>query len=147
MTDQAQNGKIKDAVTWQSRDQSQNAAATEVYPAGFRQCESILRGLPLRAKWGIFWRILASSSYRFVFRIRSIQAYSPVDYGPGIQFLQDEEERALSRTDARIQSTDNLLAKHRWADVEDVRIFLEGFDAGERWLRDTLSKQSQRLSA
>jgi hypothetical protein len=41
--------------------------------------------------------------------------------------------RRNTRTLARKQGIENLLATYPWADYQDLEMFLTGFDAGEKW--------------
>src|SRR5271170_3406845 len=58
-----------------------------------------------------------------------------VDFGPALQTFPDGSYKAESSTQARIRSIDSLLATRPWADIVDMQIFLDGFDAGEQWGR------------
>jgi hypothetical protein len=122
------------------RNQSQSAVSPEAALPFVRRRESTLRKLPLYVKWELFWKIVACSFYRVLFRIRSIQAYKPIDFGSALQRQEDGSLQPNERTNARIQSIDTILAKYHWADSEDARIFLEGFDAGEAWSLRTQGK-------
>lgn len=122
--------------------QSQQSLRSERFPISPQAAGPVFRRLPLRGKIELFGRICASSFHRFLFRIREISSYRPIDYQATLQCPPDEQEQPCSWIDARILGTDRLLARRRWADSEDARIFLEGFDAGEQWLRDTLHAQS-----
>ena len=51
---------------------------------------------------------------------------------------------ANTRTPARIESIRRLSAKYPWVDIVDHRIFLEGFDAGEQYVRGTLGIQIEQ---
>lgn len=117
--------------------QSQSVGAGEAVPiASERHVEPRLK-LSLSDRLALVGKILISSFRRFLYRIRSIRAYKPVDFGPALQRSVDGSFVPCDRTDFRIQSIDNVLAKYRWADIEDARMFLEGFDAGEAWSRRT----------
>jgi hypothetical protein len=118
--------------------QSQNdGLAHEASP----QCaESVFRNLPAGTRMDLCGKILASSFRRLLVRIRSIRAYKPIDFGPALRCREDGSWHANERTDARSKSIDMLLAKYPWADIEDARMFLEGFDAGEKWALGTLGK-------
>lgn len=120
--------------------QSQSAVSAAAIPADFRRSESTLRRLALFGKLALVEKILASSFHRFLYRIRSIRAYRPLDFGPALLRQADGRLQPNERTDVRIQSTDAILAKYRWADIEDARMFLEGFDAGEAWSRRNSDK-------
>ncbi len=92
-----------------------------------------------------FWRVWisspASSLYRLLAVLRSVRrriwhqfatATKRVDLGPSLAF-QDGYYAANKRTQARAEGIKRLLANHMWADSLDLRIFLEGFDAGEEY--------------
>jgi hypothetical protein len=112
--------------------QSRNAGST--LGESTRYSESVFRKIPLAMKLKLCGKICASSFRRFLFRIRSMRTYKPLDFGAALRSQEDGSWQANERTDARIQSIDKLLAKHPWADYEDARMFLEGFDAGEKWV-------------
>lgn len=66
-----------------------------------------------------------------------------VDYGPASVCrpdgsairLRDGSPVLESRTQARMNGIDTLLAKHPWLDLVDRQIFLDGFDTGEQYVR------------
>ena len=55
-----------------------------------------------------------------------------VHLGPSVQFRSGCYQ-ANTRTLARAEGIKRLQATRPWADIEDLRIFLEGFDAGEEY--------------
>ena len=93
----------------------------------------VFRGLPLAAQIGLFGKIFSSSFRRFLYRIRGIREYYPLDFGVALQRRPDGSYQPNTRTAFRSESIDKLLAKYPWADIEDARMFLEGFDAGGQW--------------
>ena len=105
-----------------------------------QSAQSVFRNLPLGVKIELCGKICASSLRRFLYRIRNIQTYKTVDLGPAFQRLPDGSFGECARTHARSLGTDKLLARYGWADTEDARIFLEGFDAGEEWILRTQGK-------
>lgn|ERR1039458_708726 len=56
-----------------------------------------------------------------------------VDIGPAFRRLPDGSIQTEPRTNARSQGIDTELAKFPWLDLIDRQIFLDGFDAGERY--------------
>lgn len=60
-----------------------------------------------------------------------------VGYGPAFQ--QDRTGCLVPniRSNARAEYTEKLAATHPWVDSVDLKMFLEGFDAGEEWARRT----------
>lgn len=124
---------MQDAIRTQSQSVGASGALSAIPQ---RHVTPLLKLSPL-GKWGLFWKMLASSSRRLIHRIRTLQAYRPVDFGPALLRQADGSLQPNERTNVRIQSIDTVLAKYRWADIEDTRIFLEGFDAGEAWSRRT----------
>lgn len=86
---------------------------------------------------------LASYLYRGYALLRSVHAHTAhqlatkgtrADLGPSCLFL-DGCWQANTRTHARAEGIKNLLANHAWADSLDLRIFLNGFDAGEEYCK------------
>jgi hypothetical protein len=65
-----------------------------------------------------------------------------VEYGRPFQRLPDGSYRDEPRTLARISDTDKILAMYPWMDLVDRRIFLAGWDAGERYSQSILSNES-----
>jgi hypothetical protein len=64
---------------------------------------------------------------------QSARARVAVDLGPSLQLLPNGRYQANTRTRARAEGTRNLQAIHPWVDIADLRMFLAGFDAGERF--------------
>jgi hypothetical protein len=56
-----------------------------------------------------------------------------VNLGPSMESLP-EPCRRNPRTLARKRGIENLLAIHPWLDLQDLEIFLAGFDAGEQYI-------------
>ena len=97
----------------------------------------VFRVIPRRVRFAILGKRLASSVRRLLFCIRDTSSYSLLDFGPALQRLPDGSFVPSARTDGRSLGIDRLLARYPWADKLDAQIYLEGFDEGERWLRDT----------
>lgn len=88
----------------------------------------------------------ASSAVRsFLGHLRSYSAkgHPSVDFGPALRRLPDGSLQPENRTIARSDGIDILLAKYPWADCVDARIFLAGFDAGERFGLDSRNSGSR----
>ncbi len=60
-----------------------------------------------------------------------------VSLGPSMEQLP-QSYRRNPRTLARKQGIENLQATHPWADLQDLEIFLAGFDAGEQYILCTV---------
>jgi hypothetical protein len=103
---------------------------------------------PRKAQWGLFaifdslsWANLAALLRRWYAAFRSfrghIQLVSPrmggwVEAGPACR-LQGKHLVRNERTLASVESIKKLLSIHPWADPVDCRIFLLGFEAGEKY--------------
>jgi hypothetical protein len=85
----------------------------------------------------------AFRSFRGHIRIQSPRELPKVEYGPAPLLFSDGSVVEQPRTIARQRCTRRLLAIYPWADMSDLRIFLMGFDAGERWMHDTAGIQSR----
>ena len=57
----------------------------------------------------------------------------PVEYGPLLTEWPDGSWREIPRTRARIAGIRTLSAKYPWMGNSDHQMFLDGFDAGERY--------------
>ena len=91
----------------------------------------------LRHKWYI-WRT-AFRSFRNHIRIQSAKGLATVRLGP-----HGHRGARNARTLVRTLYTQKLLAIHPWADLQDLEMFLMGFDAGETFAcdsRDRLYKE------
>lgn len=97
--------------------------------AGARVLIQLLRER-LVDKWCI-WRD-AFRSFRGHIRTQSAKGRATVTFGPWFENHQGHPRRNL-RTVARRIYTERLRAILPWADSQDLRIFLMGFDAGEKW--------------
>lgn len=64
---------------------------------------------------------------RWKLHIRSI------DFGLVYRQLSDGSLQIEPRTEARMSGIETLLAKYPWMDRFDFQMFLDGFDAGERY--------------
>ena len=93
------------------------------------------------ALWSICSTTLASAYGHWKTRI-GVKSRTVV-FGPAFRRLPDGSLLPEERTIARSKCIDNLLAIHPWADLVDVQIFLEGFDAGEQWCRHTFGLDSE----
>jgi hypothetical protein len=85
------------------------------------------------------WYIASSAfrSFRGHLRNHNAKEYPSVDFGPAFQRLGDGSLQPDDRTNARSVGIDTLSAKYPWIDTVDCRIFLSGFDEGERYSRRT----------
>ena len=63
-----------------------------------------------------------------------------VRFGPALE-KYPQSSRRNRRTLVRRKGIENLLAIHRWLDLQDFEIFLAGFDAGEQWISDNQDKE------
>lgn len=84
----------------------------------------------LMRKWYVIGR-----SFRGHIRIQFATRTGWVDLAPAFRHV-GERYVANERTHARAEGIEKLLAKYRWADSADRRIFLLGFEAGEKFGRD-----------
>jgi hypothetical protein len=73
--------------------------------------------------------------------------FPSVDFGPALRRFPDGSLRPEVRTQARSLDTSRLEAKYPWVDTVDVRMFLEGFDAGERWSLDSRDSGERKDAA
>ena len=67
-------------------------------------------------------------------RLQSATGTTRVDVGPAVE-VRDGHFEVNKRTLARAEGIKRLLASHTWADSLDLRIFLDGFDAGEEYCK------------
>jgi len=97
----------------------------------------------LRLRFRATMCIWKSAVYSLVGHIRSQSTKQPplVDFGPALIRCSDGF-LPQPRTHARAEYTKALLATYPWADTVDLRIFLNGFDAGEQWALHTTGKES-----
>lgn len=100
--------------------------------SGWRLVKGLLRltAFRLYRTWYIW-----SASLRSLFghiQIVSTRETPGLMYGPAF-VDRDQCLMPNKRTHARLECRENLLATHPWVDFADEQIFLEGFDAGERW--------------
>jgi len=58
-----------------------------------------------------------------------------VALGPAFQYGQAGRLELCARTQARSRDTRSFLASYPWASGVDLRLFLEGWDRGEEWVR------------
>lgn len=86
------------------------------------------------AKWSFRMYIVRGVFHSALVRIRLLCAKegTHVDLGPAPMVLNDGS-RTNTRTRSRAEGIQMLLAKYYWADSLDLRIFLDGFDAGEEF--------------
>ena len=80
---------------------------------------------------------VACRSFRGHIRILFSKAGTRVDLGASCR-IQDGCFLANTRTVARAEGIERILATHPWADSVDLRIFLIGFDAGEEYCKKPL---------
>ena len=122
--------------------------AAHILPSTFRlaSAKNLLAHLRKRAI-ALFYRCSATlRSARGHWKTHTGKGFRAVDLGPALRQLEDGTYQPIGRTTARIECTDRLLAKHPWADVVDLQIFLDGFDAGEQWGRGNLDSELSKLS-
>lgn len=74
-------------------------------------------------------------------RIQDTRDIPAVDLGPALQSTVRGELVPDTRTSARSSCIRKLLARYPWADTVDIRIFLMGFDEGEKWRARSPSKE------
>lgn len=84
----------------------------------------------------------AFRSFRAHIRIQSARMGGSVDAGPAFQLLNEHLE-LNARTSARVEGIKTLQAKCPWVDTVDLRIFLMGFDEGERYNTPSKGRQNQ----
>jgi len=78
------------------------------------------------------WRTAFRSFRGHIQTLRTIK-YQSLDLGPALQLLADGQRLACTRTVARSYGTQLLETKYPWVDLVDLRVFLLGFDEGEKW--------------
>lgn len=132
------------------------ASARAVQIIGFdvnhmgRVFQSRLKGVAYRlrriaAKWRFLeWnclRIWCGAFRSLIGHIESQSARVPfsVDFGPALQVGANGQYQPNERTLARALCTEKLRAIYPWVDTVDLRVFLMGFDEGERCARDQSS--------
>jgi hypothetical protein len=95
-------------------------------------CDSIYR---LRNTLSNMWCIWCGAFRSFLGHVgsQSARARVAVDLGPALRLLPNGQYQANARTRARAEGTKKLRAIHPWVDIPDLRIFLMGFDVGERF--------------
>ena len=81
-------------------------------------------------------------SARGHWKIQSTTKHFGVDFGPALQCLPDGSYQPRIETQARIHGIDSLLATLPWADIVDMKIFLDGFEAGAQWCRNNQNLDS-----
>ena len=99
----------------------------------------VLRAFRLRCKrLGYLWHVFrgAVRSARGHIRESSKRGTWCTEYGPALRQNALGDWIPEIRSDSRIERTDSTAATYPWMDQMDRRIFLLGFDAGERWSRD-----------
>ena len=81
------------------------------------------------------WCIWCGAFHSFVGHIRtqSPREMPSVYLGPTLLSSPDGSRRLAPRTIARELYIEKLKATYAWADIQDLRIFLMGYDAGEQW--------------
>jgi hypothetical protein len=96
--------------------------------------EPVFRNLRLSVKVKLLASIFSTAFQRLLFQVRGIAAYRPLDFGPALEAQEDGSTCSCRRTEFCIENIDRLLANNPWADIEDARMFLRGFEAGEAWI-------------
>ena len=76
-------------------------------------------------------------------KTQSTTKHSGLDFGPALRRLADGSLQPRIETQARIRGIDNLLAIRPWADIVDMQIFLDGFEAGAQWCRHNPHSDSE----
>lgn len=71
-------------------------------------------------------------SFRAHIRIQCAKKGERVHVGPAYR-CQDGHLCPDERTEARAEGIETMLATHPWADSADLKVFLMGFDAGEKF--------------
>ncbi len=75
-------------------------------------------------------------------RSQSTKELLLVDFGPALVRGPAGDLRPCIRTHTRAEYIKAVLATRPWADTIDLRMFLDGFDAGEQWTLHTADKES-----
>jgi len=90
------------------------------------------------------WRIGCASfrSFRGHIGLQSAKREGWLDVGPACQVL-DGHLQPNERTLARAEGIEKLRSKYGWADTVDLRVFLMGFDVGEKY--STMSQDHQNI--
>ena len=98
----------------------------------------------LRKRLMAHWRIGCASfrSFRGHIALQSAKREGWLDVGPACQTL-DGHLQPNKRTLARAEGIENFRSNYGWADNVDLRVFLMGFDAGERY--STMSQDHQNI--
>ena len=81
-------------------------------------------------------------------RKRSLSAirFGLVDHGPCFRQMPDGSLQYVVRTQIRSFDIQKLQAIYPWVDILELRIFLMGFDAGERWALGSQDTEEQTRS-
>lgn len=111
---------------------SQSHANHTVRLDWFALCDSVCQ---FRNKLRNMMYILCASFRSYLGHVGSQSAKGriAVDLGPALQLLSNGQYQANARTLARAEGIRNLRASHPWVDIPDLRMFLMGWDAGERF--------------
>jgi hypothetical protein len=93
--------------------------------------------------------IVRSSLCSFRGHICSQSTKEPAFLGLDSVPLQHQKGRLYvpPQTIARIQGIDKVMAIYPWVDVVDLRMFLSGFEAAERFYGDSLDKSGTNLAS
>jgi hypothetical protein len=95
----------------------------------------------LRTLWQIWCRGFRSLCGHI--EMQSSTASLAVDLGPVWDKLPDGSYRENARTAARSRCIESLLAKCPWVDSVDLRMFLDGFDAGAEFSHPGKAERTQ----
>jgi hypothetical protein len=100
----------------------------------------------LRVRFRATMYIWKSAFGSLLGHIRSQSTKEPplLNFGPALVRDSAGELRQCTRTHARAEYIKAVLATRPWADTIDLRMFLDGFDAGEQWTLYTTDKGSDR---
>lgn len=127
---------------------SSSASMPSCASSKYRRLSGRLRWQDLQCRLRLrFWAtmyIWKSAFGSLVGHIRSQSTKEPphVDFGPALVRDHAGCLRPCIRTHARAEYIKAVLAMHPQADMIDLQMFLEGFDAGEQWTLYRVDKES-----
>jgi hypothetical protein len=115
--------------------------------SGLNRVKGVLRFLRFRLL--NTWCIWHGTFRSFRGHIRTQSAKEPLllTLGPAPLLYPDGSTREALGTLARSESIESLLARYRWVDTVDLRMFLEGFDAGESYARCRVDTETETHDA